>query len=456
MGTTTVTDSLTVVPSGYTGLTSLTTTTSYPVTNGYTGSSSSTYARFTLSSGATGYLYYTFDCSSIPSGATITSITGTVAARVSSTSRVTSTQCQLYTGTTAKGSNTTFASTSSSNNVTLTPGSSWTRAELDDLRLKIGGTGSSSSGGGGSSRYIYFSGASITISYSYSETTYDITITNNAGVTTIPASGSSVVSGETYTLEIYNEGADISVSDNGIDVTAQLVVTQPASGGTKTYTPASYTYSSLNSTSYCGYCIGYSAESPYSSTSNIYSSGSGTTGYTDYSFGINESDFPSNSTITAVTCAVTGHCESTSQSSEMSRVQLYVDGAASGNYEDFGSTSNTTVNLTAGTVALSDVDAITLRHSVGYYGGLVNGATLSITYTVPSSGNTYLTYTMIVTADHVIIINASGTAVIWAKTASSSWSSYSRAWVKTASGWVEQTDLTSVFDTNTNYVRGGQ
>ena len=54
-------DSIVLNPSGYTGLTSLTTTTSYPVDNGYDGSDSTTYARFTISSGATGYLYYTFD-----------------------------------------------------------------------------------------------------------------------------------------------------------------------------------------------------------------------------------------------------------------------------------------------------------------------------------------------------------------------------------------------------------
>ena len=452
--TQTVTDSLKVVPSGYTGLTSLTTTTSYPVSDGYTDSSSTTYARFTLSSGATGYLYYTFDCSSIPSDATINSVACSVRARVSSTSRVTSTNAQLYTGTTAKGSSSTFASTSSTNTFSLTTGT-WTRSELNDLRLRIGATGSSGSGGGGSSRYIYFYGADVTISYTYEETVYEITLTNNAGITTDPATSGTAKSGEAYILSLYNEGASITVTDNGTDVTSQLVETEPSSGGTETYTPASYTYSSLNSTSYCGYCIGYTAENPYSSTSNTYSSGSGTVGYIDYSFGIDASLFPSNATITNVTCAVTGHCENTSQSSEVSRVTLYLDGNAISSTESFTATSNTTVNLTATTLpTISNVDTLVLRHEVGYYGGLVNGATLSITYTVPSSGNTYLVYTITAVAgDHVIVVSSSGSSsVIWVK--DGSWTAYTKAYKKVNGAWVLQSDLTSVFDTSMNYVEG--
>jgi len=447
-------DTVSLVPSGYTGLTSLTTTTSYPVSNGYTDSSSTTYARFTLSSGATGYLYYTFDTSDIPSGATIDSVTCSVRARVSSTSRITNTNAQLYTGTTAKGNSSTFASTSSTNTFSLSTGT-WTRSELDDLRLRIGGTGSSGSGGG-SSRYIYFYGAEVTIEYSYQETVYEITLTNNTGITTDPSASTTASNGSTYKLSLYNEGADIIVTDNGVDVTSQLVETEPSSGGTQTYTPASYTSASLNSTNYCGYCIGYSAESPYSSTSNTYSSGSGTVGHIDYSFGIDSSIFPSNATITAVTCAATGHCENASQSSEVSRVTLYLDGGAISDTEDFTSTSNTTVNLTATTLpAISNVDSLVLRHEVGYYGGLVNGATLSITYTVPSTANNYYVYTITsVSADHVIVVSGASTEsdTLYMKI-NGSW--YVVKPYKEVNGsCTEQSDVTSVFEDGVNYFWG--
>jgi len=70
-----ITDSVTVNPSGYTGLTGLTTTTNYPVTNGYDNTTSTTYARFTTTYNSAGYCYYTFTVNGIPSGATITSVT---------------------------------------------------------------------------------------------------------------------------------------------------------------------------------------------------------------------------------------------------------------------------------------------------------------------------------------------------------------------------------------------
>ena len=218
----TVTETLALVPSGYTGLTSLTTSSSYPISDAYKGSGdTSSYARLSLSTSTTGYLYLTFDTSDIPSDATITGISGTVTVRVSSTSRVTSTQCQLFTGTTAKGSNVTFASTSSSNTVTLTPGT-WTRSELDDLRLKIGGTGSSSS----QSKYIYLYGATINVSYSV--TAYDVTVDNTTSVT-VTASESAVAEGGS--VDIYAEtlsGITVKLAE-GADSKISIT-TDPASG----------------------------------------------------------------------------------------------------------------------------------------------------------------------------------------------------------------------------------
>ena len=156
--------SKTIHPSGYEDLSNMTISSSYPITNSYTDTNSTSYTQFSLSTSVTGSVYYTFDVSTIPSGATISRITAKCKVRVSSTTRVTSTKCQLYTGTTAKGSNVTFASTSTSNVVTLDTGNSWTRSELNDLRMIIGGTSSSS----GSTKAIYVYGADVTINYSAS------------------------------------------------------------------------------------------------------------------------------------------------------------------------------------------------------------------------------------------------------------------------------------------------
>ena len=150
---------VTLVPSGYTGLTGMSIDSQYGIDRAYTGSSSTTYARFNISQSTTGSVYLTFDTSSIPSNATITSISAQFKARVSNTTRVTNTGAQLYSGTTAKGSRTAFGSTTASVR-TITVGT-WTRADLNDLRIYVTGRGSSST----SSKRIDFYGADVTVTY---------------------------------------------------------------------------------------------------------------------------------------------------------------------------------------------------------------------------------------------------------------------------------------------------
>ena len=445
-----VSDSLALHPSGYTGSTNLTTSSSYPISNGYTDADSSTYARFTLSSGSTGYLYYTFDCSEIPADATIDSVACTVRARVSSTSRVTSTQCQLFAGTTAKGNNSTFASTSSSNLETLTTGT-WMRSELNDLRLKIGATGSSG-GGGGSSRYIYFYGAEVTITYSYEETVWTVTASTSVG-TIDPSAAQEIADGDSYVLAIYDaEGC--TVTDNGTDVTSGLVEKAVVTGGTETFVPASYTTDGSISGTYYQSAVGQGSDTSESSSGNNYASGGSTsTAYVDYSFDI--SGIPSNATITGISCSVKGKAESsTMDSSHFAKVCLCLDGTEIGEAVQFSSTSDAIITATATSLPnVSELDGLTLRFSIGYYGGNVTGATLSISYTVPTSGSaTYYEYTITnVTADHVIVVSAAATEVIWLKE-SETWTTYSKVWLKVSRVWVEQAG-SSAFDTNTNYVR---
>lgn len=170
----------TLIPSGYTGLTGMTINSSYPIGNGYANSSSTNYTRFDISTSTTGYVYFTFDTSSIPAGATISSVTAQFKARVSSTTRVTNTGAQLYTNTTAKGSSTAFANTTAS--VRSITAGTWTRSELSNLRLYITGRGSSSS----SSKRIDFYGADITVTYT-AETVHPTSVTISPSTVTIGA-----------------------------------------------------------------------------------------------------------------------------------------------------------------------------------------------------------------------------------------------------------------------------
>ncbi len=158
---------------GYTNLSSgITINSSYPITRAYREANTTTYARLDFNTSTTGYIELSFDIPDIPSSATITNLTAKAGLRVSSTTRMTSTVCQLYSGSTAKGSNTTFGSTIATI-YNLRTGS-WTASEVADLRMRIGATSSEST----SSKYIYLYGADITIDYELEGNFYTYTISN--------------------------------------------------------------------------------------------------------------------------------------------------------------------------------------------------------------------------------------------------------------------------------------
>ncbi len=139
--------------------------------------------------------------------------------------------------------------------------------------------------------------------------------------------------------------------------------------------PENYTSSSMNSTSNLGNCIGKSANEG-NSTSNAYSSGSGTTGIVSYSFDL--SSVPSGATITSVSCQVKAHEENASRSEFT--LQLYSGTTAKGSATTVSGTSNTIYTLTTGDWTRSELDDLLLHCTFGYYGGLVAGATLVVNY----------------------------------------------------------------------------
>jgi len=109
---------------------------------------------------------------------------------------------------------------------------------------------------------------------------------------------------------------------------------------------------------------------------NDYCSSNGSTAYISYSFEFD--GIPANATIDSVTCTVKGHLENTSRST--ANLRLYSGTTAKGSQSKFTSTSAQTVTLTTGTWTRSEIDNMTLRFTIGYYGGLVNGATVTVNY----------------------------------------------------------------------------
>lgn len=154
---------ITVYPSGYINTKSAS---SSNISNGYTASDSTTYGQINLTtgSGAVTDFYYTFDLSNIPDNAKIQNIECAVKAMVSttSTSYIKTRSMRLYSGSTAKGSGGTSINSMVSV-LLLKADDTWTREELNDLRIRLYvARGSSDTS---TTRYIRFYGATLTITY---------------------------------------------------------------------------------------------------------------------------------------------------------------------------------------------------------------------------------------------------------------------------------------------------
>jgi len=409
-----VEDSLTLHPSGYDSSNSSysSISSSYPISNGYDGTSSTNYAYITCNTGsrAETHISYTFNVSGIPEGATIDSVICSVKTRVSSTNYLTASTIQLYSGSTAKGSATSAASTTATARSISSTGS-WTYAEVQDIQVRLTGTRGTSNTT--RAAYLYFYGADLTINYSLQGTAYTIAATSHvSGVTTDPAT-QEVMEGADATISIYASSIDeLEITDNDVDIKGELVQHEVPTGGTVSQVPASYTVSgSVSGTKYQS-TVGCGVDNPSSQTGNDYCSSNGSTATIYYHF--NFDDIPDEATITSMTVQAYGHLENASQSSEVARLNTYYGTTAKGTAVSYTSTTSSIKEISPGTWTVAELkDDARVGFTIGYYGGLTTGITWSVTYTVPSSGSEYYwTYELNnVTADHVILIEEAGAFV---------------------------------------------
>lgn len=384
------------------------------VTNGYTPATSTT--RVSISANSVAYgetnIYFNFDCSSIPQDAAITSVSCDAKAVISSAyfeTRI----IQLCAGTSKKGSPTTVTNATINQTVnvqTINDTGTWTREELNNIKILIQGIRGSST----NNFNISFYGATLTINYSVDGTMYEINASSDTTLATIEPSSQEVFQGESGVVKIdVDNVGDIIVEDNGVDVTDQLVVKQKTTSGSSetvlgTYTLVSGGFNGQGASYFQG-IVGNGVDGS-KTTSNYYSNGSGT--ITVFTYNLTFSDIPSNATITRLYCQVNGHAESTSNNNEYMCAQLILGDTATTisdeiNFKSIG-TSNSTQTLEATTLpTVEQLSNLKLKCRLGYYGGAINGATCYIEYTVPVEGNLYYyEYTVSnISADHTILVS---------------------------------------------------
>ena len=301
--------------------------------------------------------------------------------------------------------------------------------------------------------YMYIYGAEIEVEYTV-PTSATVTSTLSGNGTIVPSGATSTYEGAEYTLTITptNKSDTVTATKNGTDITSQLVA--HGTGADITVVPESATTNSIQSgSSYAQYAVGHSAESPYSSTSNMYAS-SGNTGYAQYSFDF--SDIPSTATIESIEVRCHGHRESnTISSTYVSQCAIYNGSTEISDVVDFPSTSASIITLEPNvTVTRSMLDSITIRHFVGYYGGLVTGISFDVTYS--TGGNDHYTYTYTVDGNAtiaVVIGGATPTQIVYFKV-NGSWVEASEVYKKVNGSWVKQTNFSNIFDDNMNYKLG--
>ena len=378
------------------------------IENGFTDATSSTRAAIYSKTGsrAVTYIYYNFDCSAIPSAATINSVSCVFKGGTQGSTYYSAYTAQLCSGTATKGTAQSVTGTNSSPSTVTLTGGTWTRSELDNAKILFKVTRGTSNTNSGST--VSFYGATLTVDYSYSGTVYEITSTlSTNNVDSISPTGvTDVEPGGSYQLEIHATSLDdFTIEDNGVDVKNQLVEQTAPQSGSVSNTATGSTNSGLSSGSnYASYPVGYTAENPHTYTSNMYASNN-STGYVDYNFDF--SNIPEGATIDSVEVKCCGQRENaTVDSTHMAKISLYSGNTLKGTAQEFTSTSQQTITITdPGTWTRSELQSAKLRFSLAYYGGRMYGITWTVNYSFASGGGTYWTYSLSnVQADHTIIL----------------------------------------------------
>lgn len=374
--------------------------------------STNNYARFTIAT-TQYYAYYdvNINTSEIPDDARNLTVSCSIDCYRGSSSRITLCAAQLFSNTTAKGSAQTISATSRTVTDFDNPGT-WTKNELNNLKIRLTGQRSSGGGGGGSNAYyIYFYGARITITYEIEGLYYEITSTlSTDAVTSIKPEGYELVrDGSTYVLRIDAESInDIKVEDNAQNVTTELVAHRLPINASISAVPQSYEVSgSISSGSqYASYPVGYSAEDPHTYTSNMYAS-SGNTASINYSFDF--SSIPEVAEINSVEVRCSGRRESTTtDSTHMAKIGLYSGTTLKSTEQEFTSTSDSVITITnPGTWTRAELQNAILKFTIAYYGGRLYGVTWVVNYSIPGQEDKfYWTYTISsVDDDHTIIVS---------------------------------------------------
>lgn len=376
----------------------------------YTNTDSTTYGTVNNINASTSnrYVYLRgFNFGDIPSNATVTAFTIKYKAKETGLSTSTNYRPRLCNGTTT-------LTASSSVITTTTQTLSFTDVSLDwdtlnsygsnlGIRFNIRRNNANTAG----SCDIY--GAEIEVEYTV-PTPRTVTTTLTGSGTINPSGTQTMYDEDEYNLiiEPTNASDEVTATKNGSSITLtkhEGEITESNVLGT--YALVSGSFNGSGATYFQG-IVGHGYDTSSTTTSNYYSSGSGTIAV--FTYDVSFEGIPDNATIKSLYMMVNGHAESTSNSNEYMCAQLISGNAALSNELNFKSigTSNSTQTVTANvTPTVSQLENLKVQCRLGYYGGAINGITVFLTYEI---AGVYYTYTTTIDGNMTIAvtINSSG------------------------------------------------
>lgn len=430
--------------------------------NMYDDTDSTTYGTFTHTRASTNNTYYAylrgFNFDDVPSNAEVSGFTIKIKASATghTTSTSTSYQMSLSNGTTQIGS--TYASGRLSTSVTT-----FTFSEGSLTWETIKGYGSNFGiriplrrASSNTQDVVSVYGAEIEVTYTIpNPRTVTTTLTGNGTID--PAGTNTYYDGDEFELIIdpTNASDTVTATRNGVDITSQL--TRHAGGQTTAtnvlgeYTLISGGFNGSGASYFQG-IVGNGYDTDDITTSNYYSSGSGTRAVFQYD--VSFQGIPDDATIKSLYMMVNGHAESTSNTNEYMTVQLRsgnTDLSEEFNFKSTGSTANSTQTITADTLpTVAQLENLVVECTLGYYGGAINGVTVFLVYEV---SGVYYTYATTINGDMTIaVVIGGGGAKLYFK--DGTWKTASKAYKKVSGSWVEITDLSTVFDSTKKYIKG--
>lgn len=419
--------------------------------NMYTNTDSTTYASVQNTRSSTSNTYYCyvrgFNFDSIPSDAIVTDFEVKIKASESYMSTSSSYRMSLYNGTTSIDSTTVTSSLSTSAQTFTFPIPSTLTWETikgygANFGIRVPLRRSSTS----YSSYVYIYGAEIEVTYTV-PVYYDVTIQNSTSAT-VTASDTNPLEGDD--VEIRSDAlSGITIKDNGVDVTSQFTQRQGTAESYSVENVGSYGFTLNSSTGY--YVSNNKGVSKSAAVCKVdfHVPVAATITFTFINYAEQGYDF-----------GVFGNIDTTLSTS------YYAAGSSGATITDSSyklACNTSTYNTSSAKTLTYDMSAgdhyIYVKYSKDDASDSNNDTLqfkVAITLDEPYTPGIYYGYDISnISADHVIVVTASGgdTSKLYVKL-NGSWVEVATAYKKVNGSWVAQSDVTSVFQSGINYVKG--